>query len=224
MVIGSKLYSPAVAEVCIATALVRTVRDTHSTMLRRFAILVAMLAASSAWAQNQATPMAAAAGTAGAVGSVGSGRLESPRDAGLTQADSILVRKSERRLYLMRSGAVLRSFKVALGLRPEGHKEYEGDFRTPEGKYRLIRRNPNSEYFLSIQVSYPNEADLANAKRLGMPPGGNIMIHGRPNNPRKPSDYYAKVDWTEGCISVSNSDMVEIWLMTPADTPIEIQP
>jgi len=184
-------------------------------MPRLLAILLGVFAAGSVWAQNQSTPMAAVAASVR--------RVESP-DAGLTQADSIVVRKSERRLYLMRNGAVLRSFKVALGLRPEGHKEYEGDFRTPEGKYRLVRRNPYSEFFLSIQVSYPNEADIANAKRLGMRPGGNIMIHGRPNTPRKPSDYYATVDWTEGCISVSNSDMVEIWLMTPPDIPIEILP
>ncbi len=185
-------------------------------MLRLATALLGLLIAGSALAQNQVAPVAAAA--------VGAGRIDSPMDAGLTQADAIIVRKSERRLYLMRNGAVLRSFKVALGLRPEGHKEYEGDFRTPEGKYRLIRRNPNSEFFLSIQVSYPNEADVANARKLGMRPGGNIMIHGRPNTPRKTPDYYAKVDWTEGCISVSNSDMVEIWLMTPPDTPIEIQP
>ncbi len=185
-------------------------------MPRLAAALLGLLVAGSVIAQNQIVP-AAAAGT-------GVGRVDAMADVGLSQADSIVVRKSERRLFLMRNGAVLRSFKVALGLRPEGHKQHEGDFRTPEGKYRLVRRNPNSEFFLSLQVSYPNEVDLANAKRLGMRPGGNIMIHGRPNTPRKAPDYYASVDWTEGCISVSNSDMVEIWLMTPLDIPIEIQP
>ena len=145
-------------------------------------------------------------------------------DAGLQLADTVVVRKSERRLYLMRAGAVLRSFKVALGLRPEGHKQFEGDYRTPEGKYRLVRRNPNSEYFLSIQVSYPNDDDIARARKQGLRPGGAIMIHGQPNTPTRSRDYYQTVDWTEGCIAVSNSDMVEIWLMTPPDTPIEIQP
>ncbi len=144
--------------------------------------------------------------------------------AGLPLADGVIVRKGERRLYLMREGAVLRSFKVALGLRPDGHKQYEGDYRTPEGKYRLVRRNPNSEYFLSILISYPNDADVARARRQGQRPGGAIMIHGQPNVPTRSKDYYATVDWTEGCIAVSNSDMVEIWLMTPPDTPIEIQP
>lgn len=145
-------------------------------------------------------------------------------EAGLPMADTVIVRKSQRVLHLMRNNKILRSFKVALGLRPEGHKQFEGDFRTPEGKYRLNRRNPNSEFFLSIQVSYPNDADVAFARRKGQRPGGAIMIHGQPNVPSKSRDYYATVDWTEGCIAVSNSDMVEIWLMTPPDTPIEILP
>jgi Uncharacterized protein conserved in bacteria len=142
----------------------------------------------------------------------------------LPMADRVLVSKSERTLQLLRNGEVLRTYKVALGLRPEGHKEFEGDFRTPEGVYHLSRRNPNSEYFLSIQIDYPNERDIARARRQGVRPGGAIMIHGQPNMPRKPRDYYSNVDWTEGCIAVSNSDMVEIWLMTPPDTPIEIKP
>ena len=145
-------------------------------------------------------------------------------DAALPLADRVVVDKSDRKLLLLRAGEVLRSYKVSLGLRPEGHKQFEGDFRTPEGAYRLTRRNPNSEYFLSIQVDYPNDNDIARARRQGLKPGGAIMIHGQPNTPRKPRDYYTNVDWTEGCIAVSNSDMVEIWLMTPPDTPIEIQP
>jgi murein L,D-transpeptidase YafK len=142
----------------------------------------------------------------------------------LPVADRVVVNKSERKLQLLRNGEVLRTYKIALGLRPEGHKEFEGDFRTPEGQYRLSRRNPNSEYFLSIQIDYPNDRDVARARKQGVRPGGAIMIHGQPNVPRKPRDYYSNVDWTEGCIAVSNSDMVEIWLMTPPDTPIEIRP
>ena len=145
-------------------------------------------------------------------------------DAALPLADRVVVRKGERKLQLMRNGTALRTFKIALGLRPEGHKQFEGDFRTPEGVYRLTRRNPNSEYFLSIQVDYPNAQDVARARRQGLRPGGAIMIHGQPNIPKKTRDYYSNVDWTEGCIAVSNSDMVEIWLMTPPDTPIEILP
>jgi murein L,D-transpeptidase YafK len=142
----------------------------------------------------------------------------------LPMADRVVVSKSERKLQLLRNGEVLRSYKIALGLRPEGHKEFEGDFRTPEGLYHLSRRNPNSEFFLSIQIDYPNDRDVARARKQGVRPGGAIMIHGQPNVPRKPRDYYTNVDWTEGCIAVSNSDMVEIWLMTPPDTPIEIKP
>ena len=145
-------------------------------------------------------------------------------EAALPLANRVVVRKGERKLYLMRGEDVLRTYKVALGLRPEGHKQSEGDYRTPEGKYRLTRRNPNSEYFLSIQIDYPNERDITRARRQGVKPGGAIMIHGQPNTPRKPRDYYTNVDWTEGCIAVANSDMVEIWLMTPPDTPIEIRP
>jgi murein L,D-transpeptidase YafK len=153
-----------------------------------------------------------------------SGLVSSSVEAALPLADRVVVKKGERKLYLLNHGSVLRSYKIALGARPEGHKQFEGDYRTPEGRYRLTRRNPNSDYFLSIQINYPNDQDLARAKRLGVSPGGSIMIHGQPNTPRKSRDYYANVDWTEGCIAVSNSDMVEIWLMTPPDTPIEIQP
>lgn len=150
--------------------------------------------------------------------------LSSSVEPALPLADRVLVRKADRKLQLLRNGEVLRTYRIALGLRPDGHKQYEGDFRTPEGRYRLSRRNPNSEFFLSIQIDYPNERDVARARRQGLRPGGAIMIHGQPNMPRKPRDYYTNVDWTEGCIAVSNSDMVEIWLMTPPDTPIEIEP
>jgi murein L,D-transpeptidase YafK len=143
---------------------------------------------------------------------------------GMLMADKILVQKSERRLYLLRRGQVLRSYRVALGLRPQGHKQEEGDYRTPEGEYKLIRRNPRSDFFLSMEISYPNTADLARAHRHGTKPGGAIMLHGWPNTPRKTPDYYSNADWTDGCIAVSNSDMVEIWLMTPLETPIEIRP
>lgn len=142
----------------------------------------------------------------------------------LPQADFVLVRKHERRLYLMRQGQVLRSYRVALGLNPVGHKRRSGDFRTPEGRYRLERRNPRSDFFLSIQVSYPNARDAAAARRNGWSPGGSIMIHGLPNEPRKSAEYYASQDWTDGCIAVSNADMLEIWMLVSDNTPIEIEP
>lgn len=135
----------------------------------------------------------------------------------------VVVHKSARRLELLSGSEVLRSYRVSLGLMPAGHKERAGDFRTPEGRYYLTRRNPRSDFFLSIQVSYPNDRDARNAKRNGWDPGGSIMIHGLPNKPRREPDYYAK-DWTDGCIAVSNSDMVEIWLLTHNNTPIDILP
>jgi len=127
-------------------------------------------------------------------------------------------------MYLLRSEHIIAEYPVKLGLNPSGHKEREGDFRTPEGKYQLVRRNPRSDYFLALEVSYPNEADRARARARGVPPGGLIMIHGQPNVPRKPAGYYARNDWTNGCIAVSNSDMVDIWLRTPVGVPIEIRP
>lgn len=139
-------------------------------------------------------------------------------------ADRVIVRKAERRLYLMRGDTVLRTYRVALGLNPVGPKEQEGDSRTPEGHYQLTRRNPRSEYFLSIQVSYPNDKDLQRAHRNRLTPGGSIMIHGLPNELRREPAYYEQRDWTDGCIAVSDSDMLEIWLMTPQDTPIDILP
>ncbi len=142
----------------------------------------------------------------------------------LPTANRVLVRKSERRMYLLRGDEVLRSYRVALGLNPVGHKEREGDFRTPEGRYRLVKRNPRSDYFMSMKVSYPSPDDVARARRNGWAAGGSIMVHGLPNDPRKGVDYYSTRDWTDGCIAVSNADMLEVWMLVSDNTPIEIQP
>ena len=142
----------------------------------------------------------------------------------IEMADRVIVRKAERRLLLMRGERVLRMFGVALGLSPTGPKRQEGDFRTPEGTYRLSGRNANSDFFLSIQVNYPGPEDERRASAEGIAPGGRIMIHGQPNRPSRPLEYYQTRDWTNGCIAVSNADMVDIWLMTPDNTPIQILP
>jgi murein L,D-transpeptidase YafK len=142
----------------------------------------------------------------------------------LPVVDRVVVRKAERRLILMHGGNVVRSYHVALGLSPVGQKERSGDFRTPEGSYRLERRNPRSDYFLSIKVSYPNPLDLKRARARHWDSGGSIMIHGLPNQLRHDPDYYSSHDWTDGCIAVSNADMVEIWMLTPDDVPIDILP
>jgi murein L,D-transpeptidase YafK len=126
-------------------------------------------------------------------------------------ADKILVVKSERRLYLFRGREVLRSYRVSLGLNPRGHKQRSGDFRTPEGMYRLTRRNARSAFFLSIQISYPAPDDVRRARANGWEPGGSIMIHGLPNNPSHPEEHYVTSDWTNGCIALANGDMLELW-------------
>jgi murein L,D-transpeptidase YafK len=139
-------------------------------------------------------------------------------------ADHVVVHKAEHKLYLYNGSRLLGVYKVALGLSPVGQKERERDFRTPEGRYYLARRNTRSEYFLAIQVSYPNKEDEIRARRNGWAPGGSIMIHGLPNVPKHPSAYYASNDWTDGCIALSNSDMVEVWMRTQDNIPIDIYP
>ncbi len=142
----------------------------------------------------------------------------------LPAVDRVLVHKSERRLLLMHGGNIVRSYHVQLGLSPVGQKERSGDFRTPEGSYRLERRNPRSDFFLSMKVSYPNPDDLKRAHRGHWDTGGSIMIHGLPNQLKHEPDYYNNHDWTDGCIAVSNADMVEIWMLVPDDVPIDIVP
>lgn len=139
-------------------------------------------------------------------------------------AEKVVVEKSRRKLHLLKGGVAIRSFDIALGIRPIGDKEREGDFKTPEGSYLLDARNPDSEYFLAIHVSYPDSRDRAEARKKGVDPGGAIMIHGQPNDPTRSEAYYRTQDWTNGCIAVSNSDMIDIWLMTADNTPIEIRP
>ncbi len=139
-------------------------------------------------------------------------------------ADKVVVEKGERKLHLMRNDQILRTFDIALGIAPVGDKEKEGDLKTPEGRYTLDTRNPNSDFFLSIHISYPNSKDRREARVNGVSPGGQIMIHGQPISPTYSAAYYKTQDWTNGCIAVSNSDIIDIWLMTPNDIPIEIRP
>ncbi len=139
-------------------------------------------------------------------------------------ADKVLIEKEKRKLHLMREGKPFRTFDIALGGMPVGDKNEEGDFKTPEGAYLLDGRNPNSDYCLSIHVSYPNNTDRVAARKKGVNPGGQIMIHGQPNTPTYSAGYYKSADWTNGCIAVSNSDMIDIWLMTPNSVAIEILP
>ncbi len=142
----------------------------------------------------------------------------------LLPAERVVVHKGARRMELWRGGEVIASYRVSLGLSPAGHKQREGDFRTPEGNYLLTRRNARSEFFLSVQVSYPDAGDLQQARRNGWSPGGSIMVHGLPNVPRYSRGHYLNTDWTDGCIALSNEDMLEFWLLTGPGVPIEIRP
>lgn len=139
-------------------------------------------------------------------------------------ADRVLVEKGARKLHLLKDGEQIRTFDIALGMYPDGDKLREGDQKTPEGTYTLDTRNPDSDFFLSIHISYPSMRDRRDSGAKGLDPGGQIMIHGQPNEPTYSAGYYSKEDWTNGCIAVSNSDMIDIWLMTPNDIPIEIRP
>ncbi len=140
------------------------------------------------------------------------------------QADLVVLYKEERLLQLKRNGNVIRSFDVALGLEPEGHKRTEGDGRTPEGVYTLDWRNSKSQFYRSMHVSYPREQDRQTAKRWGSSPGGMIMIHGLPNGRDGNELDHPGSDWTNGCIAVTNDEMDEIWSLVDDGTTIIIFP
>jgi murein L,D-transpeptidase YafK len=137
-------------------------------------------------------------------------------------ADKVVVLKSYRKLLLMRGDEVLKIYIVSLGGNPVGPKIRQGDNKTPEGSYILDRHNMNSQYHRSIHISYPNADDLARAKKLGVSPGGELFIHGLPNDFHGHSE--ALGDWTEGCIAVTNAEIDEIWRAVADGTPIEIKP
>jgi murein L,D-transpeptidase YafK len=140
------------------------------------------------------------------------------------KADRVVVEKTTSKLHLMRDGEVFASFRVAFGKNPKGHKERQGDGRTPEGKYTLDYKNPNSSYYKSIHISYPNSADRQHARKLGVDPGGDIMIHGQPNGKEFFTAITQLFNWTNGCIALSNADMDRVWEAVDIPTPIEIKP
>lgn len=130
----------------------------------------------------------------------------------------IQVFKEKRVLQLIHNKTVLRAFTFELGFAPDGHKQIEGDGRTPEGAYLIDRKNPNSRFHLSIGISYPNISDYRRAAAMGKRPGGDIFIHGTPRN------YLGQDDWTWGCIAVTNEEMEDIYSMVTEGTPIYIYP
>ncbi|HSW14224.1 MAG TPA: L,D-transpeptidase family protein [Solimonas sp.] len=138
--------------------------------------------------------------------------------------DTVRVVKSERKLSLLSGGTVIREFRVALGGNPGGHKQQEGDQRTPEGRYVLDYRKADSGYYKAIHVSYPNVADIERARRRGVAPGGAIMIHGQRNGLAALSAIAQRFDWTDGCIALTDADMETVWMLVRTGTPIEILP
>jgi len=144
--------------------------------------------------------------------------LAPPPASGAEQADRVLVDKSDRQLHLLRGGDVWKSYPIGLGFAPEGHKLRQGDGRTPEGDYVLDWRNPKSQFHLSIHISYPDADDKASAKARGVPPGGDIFVHGNHSLSGR------NRDWTLGCIAVTDAAMDEIWQAVPNGTPITIRP
>lgn len=156
---------------------------------------------------------------AGTLAAVLSGCARKFRSYTGPEVTRLRIYKSQRLLVLDGAEGVLRTYPVGLGFAPKGHKQFEGDGRTPEGAYLIDKRNPNSLFHLSIGISYPNDADRAFAEALGRSPGGDIFIHG---GPRRGIDLLNKRDWTAGCISVTDRQIEEVYAMVKNGTPITI--
>lgn len=140
------------------------------------------------------------------------------------RADSVLILKKDHVLQLLAGGKVIKTYNVALGQGGLAAKEREGDGRTPEGHYVIDSRNPDSHYHMALHVSYPNADDRKRAAKLGVAPGGAIMIHGLPKGQGWIGAAHRLHDWTLGCIAVTDSEIEEIWKLVPTGTPVEIRP
>jgi murein L,D-transpeptidase YafK len=140
------------------------------------------------------------------------------------KVDRVILKKSERKLILMKRETVLKSYKVALGRNPIGPKKQEGDKKTPEGSYIIDRHDPKSSFHLSLHISYPSAADCEQALRSGVRPGGDILIHGIKNGMGWIGSLHRLIDWTQGCIAVTNQEIEEIYNLVPDGTPIDLRP
>lgn len=195
----------------------------------RFALILGIfLALAGAHAAAPAAAESSAAGDAIWTGETMS-RAQDAMSTGIVPpttefADMVLVYKGRRTLYLMRDGKVIRSYQVALGRNPFGHKNQEGDGRTPEGGYLIDWRNADSDFHLSLHISYPRPQDQRIAGQSGYDPGGAIMIHGLPNGKTASQIGHPGFDWTNGCIAVSNEEIEEIWQLVDDGTAIFILP
>jgi murein L,D-transpeptidase YafK len=140
------------------------------------------------------------------------------------KVDRILIEKSKRTMTLFNGDTVVKTYKIALGGEPVGAKQREGDHKSPEGFYTIDSRNAKSKFHLALHISYPSEADRKRARKLGVPPGGAIMIHGLPHEFAYLGPLHRQTDWTDGCIAVTNEEIEEIWSLVKLGTPIEIRP
>jgi murein L,D-transpeptidase YafK len=146
------------------------------------------------------------------------------QNAAWADIDFVRVIKSQNKLQLMESGTVKHEFHAVFGENPKGHKQQEGDKKTPEGLYTLDYKKENSSYFKAIHVSYPNATDTEAAKKRNVSPGGQIMIHGQKNGFGWLSSITQRFNWTNDCIALSNNDMQTVWRLVKVGTPIEIKP
>jgi murein L,D-transpeptidase YafK len=137
---------------------------------------------------------------------------------------SIVVHKKLRKMTVYNGNEELKSYKISLGKTPEGHKQFEGDNKTPEGIYVIFDKNPNSAYHKNLGISYPNEKDVAFAKKQGKQPGGEIKIHGLPNGKSELGKIHLLSDWTAGCIAVTSDEIDELYKHVEIGIPIEILP
>ena len=153
------------------------------------------------------------------------GLLLLPLAAAASPVDRVVVYKAERTMALMAGRLTVRTYPIQLGRNPLGHKQHQGDQRTPEGRYEIVDRNSQSNYFRSLRLSYPSARDRARARSLGKPPGGDIMIHGTPADPaRRSALLFSGPDWTDGCIAIHNAHMREVWNLVGVGTRVEIFP
>lgn len=176
------------------------------------ALLAALLSANdtSRFAQRAETPTVASSPVTGVHSRV--------------LADSIVVQKSRHTLTLYSWGHPVRTFLVALGTNPVGDKIRQGDGRTPEGLFHIDARNPESRYYKSLHISYPDAAHIRAARSRGVPAGGDIMIHGLPPRYAFVGAAHRDYDWTEGCIALTDQEIDELWQEVPDGTPIDIKP
>lgn len=138
--------------------------------------------------------------------------------------DQLLIHKAERRLEVISDGQVIKQYRISLGRQPVGHKQQQGDQRTPEGIYRIDWRHQSPQFNLSLHLDYPSLKDRAAAYKRGVDPGDMIMIHGTPTNAAYPEWFFKGLDWTDGCIALSNTDMRALWELVPDGTLVEIRP